>query len=221
MTRHQTSHDDAASYLVMVVTDRSGTPNWVDPLTRIVSALAAVAIPIVVVVVSNDYSDSIAERGTNAQYVEMAVNILSQPKPDTEDEAEIGADRALREWAVGVLVRTSPFPLDADLQTKLAQGDLNFEPIFPLATDFRTPAYGALPPECTVVHRGESAEPIPVYNAPESLADIVATLDPTGEYPATEFVLSGEFPTIAPGSYYRVKSGWVAAAHVVPTDGCF
>jgi hypothetical protein len=193
---------------------------WVDPVTRIVSALAALAIPIVVVAVSNSYSDSIAERGTNAQYVEMAVNILSQPKPDSEDEAEIEADSALREWAVGVLVRTSPFPLDAELQADLTQGDVNFEPVYSLA--FGTPNYGPLPAECTIVRRGDSTEPIPVFGEPSSLGDVVTTLDATGEYQATEYVFTAEFPPLFGAlAFYKVEAGWVAAESVLPTDACF
>jgi hypothetical protein len=73
--------------------------NGWDKLKAVAGAASAVVIPVVLLVVGNNYSAAIKQREIESQFVELAVAILTEePAPETEN---------LRTWATEVINRYS------------------------------------------------------------------------------------------------------------------
>lgn len=95
-----------------------------------------------------------AEARIAADYVTIAVSLVQRPPPaEDAPEEEKDADEALREWAVALLVETSPVELSKALQAKLEQGDAQFP--FDLSVFYETD------PETGEILRDESGNPVP------------------------------------------------------------
>jgi hypothetical protein len=95
--------------------------------------LGAIAVPIVVGVVGSSINQSIEQRAVDAEYVYLAVGILSTPIPEARVvgvgdpshetvDKEIQRDRTLREWAVRILEASSPIKLDERSAESLGEG---------------------------------------------------------------------------------------------------
>lgn len=104
------TEDTRTSGILDVVERRSGT----------LTAVGALLVPVVVAVVGAGINDSVSQREVAADYLDLAVTILSQPA------AEEGAteDQALREYAVDLLAHSSPVELSEALRRQLTGGEL-------------------------------------------------------------------------------------------------
>jgi hypothetical protein len=80
------------------------------------AALAAVAVPLVLLVVGTRIADAVRERKIKAIYVELATSILSEV-PDTKRHDE--EQRALREWAAQVFDAHSSIKLPVSTRKAL------------------------------------------------------------------------------------------------------
>ena len=106
---------------VEVASEDSPKPWW----ERVASAIAAIMIPVVVAVVGNNYTKAITEREVQGQFVELAVNILSEDPSEQSQE--------LRMWAVSVINRYSGVPLPSKAREHLIKN----KPLPPLASPQR------------------------------------------------------------------------------------
>lgn len=77
--------------------------NGWEKLKTLGTVIAAVLVPIAIAVVGNVYTEGMKEKEMEARYVELAVDILTQPPTDDT--------RAIREWATEVIKRYSDVPL--------------------------------------------------------------------------------------------------------------
>lgn len=78
--------------------------------------LSSIAVPIVLAVAGYAVNKSIADRNVGAEYVSMAIRVLSNK--------DASKDGDLRSWAVAVVDKTAPIPLSPSLRTKLASGSV-------------------------------------------------------------------------------------------------
>ena len=90
--------------------------------------VSVIAIPIVILVLGAIINRSISDAELEADYVAVAVDILSADRPLSEDTVELEADVALRRWAVDVLELNTPVAMSAELKTSLRQGDVTLQP---------------------------------------------------------------------------------------------
>ena len=94
-----------------------------------VKAVAAVAIPLVVLFVGLAIDRSISDADRSAQYLEVAVGVLSDPPPGEEASDDVvAADLALRSWAVDILQDNSPIPIPQDAAEALRLGEIQVGP---------------------------------------------------------------------------------------------
>jgi predicted chitinase len=94
-------------------------------MAKTVSSVAsAVIIPIVLLIVGNQFSGAIKERELQGKFVELAVSILRE-KPSEET-------RNLRDWATQVINRYSGVPLSAATKKDLIENT----PLLPSATRY-------------------------------------------------------------------------------------
>jgi len=87
------------------------TLRQVEAWTKIISALATVAIPVAVAVVGSRVQTAVEEQAIDRDYVRIAVSVLAEKDTDPD----------LKHWAGEVLASRSPIPLSNDLRTKLNQ----------------------------------------------------------------------------------------------------
>lgn len=97
------------------------------PLVVFFAAIAAASIPLVVAYIVQSYTAAVKERDRNAQYVEIAVGILSESPNDD--------NKPLREWAVSVINRYSDVPF-TERQTQLL---INEIPLNRIIIDIQPP----------------------------------------------------------------------------------
>lgn len=82
--------------------------------------IAALLVPIVVLIGTGLIENRLGENQTSATYVELAVQILSREKPGEDASIEdISADEALREYAVSLLVDRSPVEVSKKVEDAL------------------------------------------------------------------------------------------------------
>ncbi len=112
---------------------QQSAPKIFDRAVQIITMLGAITVPIVVGVVGSSISQSIEQRAVDAEYVYLAVGVLSTPIPEARVvgvgdpshetvDKEIQRDRTLREWAVRVLEASSPIKLDRRSAESLGEG---------------------------------------------------------------------------------------------------
>jgi hypothetical protein len=104
----------------------------------IIKALGLILIPGVILVVILSLRGAVAERQIKPKYVELAINILSEA-PSKE---KVG----LRTWAVEVLQKYAPVPINEELQKEL----INSKSLPPAAGPGRAapqlpPGFGRMP----------------------------------------------------------------------------
>lgn len=95
--------------------------------------LAAIAVPVVVAVFGWLIQITIAENTVKKDYVQIAVNILSDDSKKT--------NVYLRAWAVDIIDKNSPVPLSENVRTGLIDGQITIpfpnEPMKPLTSSSR------------------------------------------------------------------------------------
>jgi hypothetical protein len=75
--------------------------------------IASIVIPVVVILIGNWYSVESKKRETQAKYVELAINILSQEPKDNSVNT--------RKWAIEIINRYSEVPITENIKTELEQ----------------------------------------------------------------------------------------------------
>ncbi len=84
---------------------------------EVVKTLGAVAVPIVIAVVGNEYNATIKDSENRVRYVELAVATLrAEPSSET---------KALREWAIELLDSQAPLKLPKAAKDALLTRPLN------------------------------------------------------------------------------------------------
>lgn len=84
-----------------------------EKLKAISATISAVVIPIVVLIVGNNYSAATKERELQGKFVELAVAILREP-PEKQS-------RNLRDWATQVITNYSGVPLSPEAKRELIE----------------------------------------------------------------------------------------------------
>lgn len=99
----------------MVIYRPSKSPgvDWWERAKTSSGIVAAIIIPVVVLVVGNRYSAAIKERELEGKFVELAVSILKE-QPDKQS-------RSLRDWATQVITRYSGVPLSEEAKKELIE----------------------------------------------------------------------------------------------------
>jgi hypothetical protein len=75
-----------------------------------------VAIPLIIALSGYFIQTAIKEREIRIRYVELAINILREPRETSKNEND-----ALRSWAIEVLSRYSPIELNEDIKRELTK----------------------------------------------------------------------------------------------------
>ena len=84
---------------------------------ELAKTLAAIAVPIVIAVVGNEYNATIKDSENRVRYVELAVATLrAEPSPES---------KALREWAIELLDSQAPVKLTKAAREELSTRRLN------------------------------------------------------------------------------------------------
>lgn len=82
-----------------------------DKLLALSGLIASILVPIVVVIVTNTYTNAMKESENRIRYIELAIGILrSDPKPETQ---------GLRAWAVEVVDKHSIVPFDPKVKQEI------------------------------------------------------------------------------------------------------
>jgi hypothetical protein len=89
-------------------------------LIALITAIAAVVIPIVVAKIGGQVQKVLTTRQTGKDYMQIALGILE--KKDLP--AEMQKNTGLRKWAVSLLKYYSPVALDDDTAHKLVNGEI-------------------------------------------------------------------------------------------------
>jgi len=84
-------------------------------VAAMVGSVAAASVPIVATYIGSSYTQAIKQGERETQYVQIAVDVLSQPPSESRREAP------LREWGVEVLDRYSEVKLTPDQRRLLIQ----------------------------------------------------------------------------------------------------
>lgn len=85
-----------------------------EKLQTIATILSLLAVPLITAWFGYKIQENLSNQSIKKDYVQMAVNILSQPKkPNDED---------LRKWSVDVLSKNSPVPFNQNLSRQLWVG---------------------------------------------------------------------------------------------------
>ena len=71
-------------------------------LNEYIQTLGSILIPIVMVYLGHVYAETEAKQGIHEKYVEIAIEILEEPRKD---------DHALREWALDILHEYCEIPI--------------------------------------------------------------------------------------------------------------
>ena len=100
----------------------------------VLTALSAVAVPVVIAITGFAVNETISQRETSAQYLQFAISILAS-------DSESSEERALREYGVQLLSHASPVNLSDELIGDLVDGSITvpaFSPelLRPLDTSF-------------------------------------------------------------------------------------
>src|SRR5258707_13529752 len=97
---------------------KSQKDNWdkADTLSKWISAVAAVVIPIVIGVATSRIQKSISDQSVAKDYVGIATTILERPKGEQETN--------LRQWAVDLLNQYSTIKLSPQQHEELKSGGL-------------------------------------------------------------------------------------------------
>jgi hypothetical protein len=85
--------------------------------TSIIDILGKIILPVVLLIIANNFSRVIKEKEIKYQYIEIATGILSQPSSVN--------DESLRRWAVDIINRYSEIKLNDSLKIKLVDGNIN------------------------------------------------------------------------------------------------
>lgn len=96
----------------MKLTPEKGT---LEILQTIATILSLLAIPLITAWFGYGIQKSLSNESIKKDYVQIAVNILSQPKKPNDDD--------LRKWAVDVLSKNSPVPFTQNLSKQLWIGE--------------------------------------------------------------------------------------------------
>ncbi|MBT8288770.1 MAG: hypothetical protein KJO00_12175, partial [Bacteroidia bacterium] len=86
-----------------------------DKLKFFINSIAAIGIPVVIALVGHNYTDAIKEREIQARFVEIAIEILSEPIDSSNSK------RNLREWSVDVINQYSGVKLDTSASRDLIE----------------------------------------------------------------------------------------------------
>lgn len=86
-------------------------PDFWEKAKTIATVLASVVIPLVALIVGNQYSAALKERELEGKFVELAVSILKE-QPDKQS-------KNLRDWATQVITKYSRVPLSPELTSDL------------------------------------------------------------------------------------------------------
>ena len=105
-----------------VSTEKSDHWVIVRSISAVVASVAAASIPVVVTIVSNQYTAAVENAERQAQFIEIAVGVLSEP---SGDELAQATREPLREWAVRVinLNATDELQFDERSQRLLIEGE--------------------------------------------------------------------------------------------------
>jgi hypothetical protein len=95
---------------------KKGVLERLESISRIVSA---VAIPTVIGIGTWVIQVTLSSQSVSKDYVSLAISIL-------EKDSKSGSEDGLKSWAVDLLNKTSPVPLDPDTAQKLRSGELIF-----------------------------------------------------------------------------------------------
>ena len=83
-------------------------------LNAVSGLFAALALPIVLAMIGNRYTNALKEREIQGRFVELALSILKEPpKPES---------RGVRGWAIGVINQYSGVPLSQEAREDLKAG---------------------------------------------------------------------------------------------------
>lgn len=85
-----------------------------DKIQAIASTASLAIIPIVIAVMGWKIQSTLSEQSVKKDYVQIATNILSDPKTARETD--------LRGWALDVLAKNSPVPFKPSLRDKIIAG---------------------------------------------------------------------------------------------------
>lgn len=75
--------------------------------------IASLAVPVVIAMIGNTYTDAQKSSEVSVRYVELATSILKTPPTES--------NKALRTWAVEVLDATSPVKLTSQVKLELSK----------------------------------------------------------------------------------------------------
>jgi len=83
----------------------------IEIITKVISALATILVPILVVWMGNKLSNTFKEKEIRLKYIEMAIDVLKE-KPEDKD-------LDMRQWAIDVLSEYSEIELPKTVQNRL------------------------------------------------------------------------------------------------------
>lgn len=86
-----------------------------EKLQTIATILSLLAVPLITALFGYKIQENLANESIKKDYVQMAVNILSEPKKPNDDD--------LRKWSVDVLSKNSPVPFSQNLSRQLWVGE--------------------------------------------------------------------------------------------------
>lgn len=86
-----------------------------EKLQTISTIFSLIAVPFITAWFGYKIQENLSNESIKKDYVQMAVNILSQPKKPNDDD--------LRKWSVEVLSKNSPVPFNQNLSRQLWVGD--------------------------------------------------------------------------------------------------
>ena len=102
-------------------------PSVLENIEKIAKTLSLVAIPIVIAVLGWFIQDRLKTREVAKDYVNLAVNILTQT-----EQSRIHPD--IRSWAVDLLNQHSPTPFDSETARRLKAGELSLKETLDIKT---------------------------------------------------------------------------------------
>jgi tetratricopeptide (TPR) repeat protein len=89
---------------------KTGSLSFWDKLT----ALSSISIPIVLVIIGNNFSDALKEKEIRAKYVELAINILNQ---------ETNKNEKTKSWAIKIVNEYSSVKIDSLTQNEIIKNE--------------------------------------------------------------------------------------------------
>lgn len=94
---------------------------------RVFNFLSGIGIPVAIIFSSWIVSSSLAKAKIDAEYVQIAVNILQQPPNDGFQDSRFDDTKeklALRQWAIQLLSDKSPVPMTNETKSSLLEANL-------------------------------------------------------------------------------------------------